>query len=129
MSKLTVWKFPLHMEQPNTFEMPKGAQVLAAQAQLGGPTIWALCNPLAPKEKRTFRIVGTGHEIEDQPGVLLDHVGTFQLYEGKFVGHIFEEVTGAQLTERLKAPSKLGPLLDAAREAEKLNEPIAVSTK
>lgn len=40
-------------------------------------------------ETRKFRLTGTGHSIKDSPGIL-NYIGTFQLLEGRFVGHIFE---------------------------------------
>ena len=56
------------------------------------PCLWALVNPDAPMETRTFRVVGTGHDIPpDGADYLWYHVGTFQMHGGYFVGHLFEQ--------------------------------------
>ena len=72
--------------------MPKGAQILTVQAQHDIPCIWALVEPkagLAEEETRKFRMFGTGHEIHDHSELF--YIGTFQLNDGAFIGHLFEE--------------------------------------
>ena len=69
--------------------MPHGAQLLHAdvQATEGHAQIWALVDPDAKTEKRYFRLVGTGQDIEECP---IGHVGTFKMFEGVLMYHIFE---------------------------------------
>ncbi len=67
--------------------MPIDAEILTVQIQYGAPFIWAKVNPENGKEKRTFRIAGTGHGLEENN---LIYIGTFQLEGGKFMGHLFE---------------------------------------
>jgi len=87
-----VWKF----EMPEfvklhgdafVLKMPKEAQILTVQVQYGKPCIWAVVDPTAPVEERKFRIAGTGHNLQYD---LMRYIGTFQLSEGKFIGHVFE---------------------------------------
>lgn len=90
MSK-SVWKFPVSLEDQFPLEMPEGAQPLSVQMQHGQPCLWALVNPDAPRRSRFFRLVGTGHPVEEGLGF----VGTFQLNGGALVFHLFE-AGGAQ---------------------------------
>lgn len=84
----SVWKYDLPVDDDVDLEMPAGATILAVQTQGGAPRLWALVDPLAPKETRRFRVAGTGHAILDADR--LTYVGTFQLVAGAFVGHVFE---------------------------------------
>ena len=71
--------------------MPKGAEVLTVQTQgkAERPELWALVNPDAATEPRTFRTYGTGHPIDHDPG---RYVATYQLHGGGLVFHVFEIV-------------------------------------
>ena len=89
MKGAVVYKYPFPVDDYVKIEMPRGALVLSVQVQDGAPTMWALVHPDSPKETRHFRVYGTGHEI-DVNGLV--YVGTFQLHEGRFVGHLFEDL-------------------------------------
>jgi len=79
----TIWKWELLPE--TIIDMPTGAKVLTVQEQGGKPQLWALVDPEATTEKRTFQAYGTGHDCPDDPG---RYIGTFQC--DKLVFHIFE---------------------------------------
>jgi hypothetical protein len=80
-----IYKYPL-INRRSDIDMPLGAQVLAVQAQFETPTLWALVDPEQQQtELRTFRIIGTGHEIVGDPGL---YRGTVQI--GPLVWHVFE---------------------------------------
>ena len=81
----TIWKWTLQPE--TTIDTPHGAKLLAVQEQHGEPQLWALVDPGAETEKRTFRVYGTGHDLPDDPG---QYVGTFQMHGGALVFHVFE---------------------------------------
>ena len=68
--------------------MPKGAEILTVQLQ-GVPCFWALVEPSAKNEKRTFIIHGTGHNISTENK---KYIGTYQECEGSLVWHVFELV-------------------------------------
>jgi hypothetical protein len=91
-NRKTVWKFPLQICDEPVLELPVGAEVLSVQHQpntgRAGVQLWALCDPEAPKEKRRFFLLGTGHEDGDR--CLGRFIGTFQIDGGDFVGHLFE---------------------------------------
>lgn len=84
-----VWKFHLPTEDRVVARMPEGAQILSAQIQHGELYVWAVCDSDAPRLQRSFRIIGTGHEIDFD----LDrarYINTFQLHDGALVFHIYE---------------------------------------
>ncbi len=65
--------------------MPENAQILSIQCQGNEPQIWALVDTDKPTEERTFRIFGTGYELNGFEGA---HIATFQ--QPPFVWHVFE---------------------------------------
>lgn len=86
--KKTIWKFTIESLNDNVIEIPKGGQILSMQVQGRLPQLWVLVDPTAEKEKRTFRIHGTGHDVPDADK--LNFIGTFQMHEGSLVFHVFE---------------------------------------
>ena len=87
-----VFKFPFMTTDRFLLEMPKGAKILmvAPQENLDptlGACMWAEIDPLAPYVPREFRLVGTGHPIENDN---LVHVGSYQ--HSVFVWHLYEYV-------------------------------------
>ena len=87
----TIWKYPLH---PGTTQhnMPRGATVLHAQMQQGEPVLWALVEPSADQELRTFDVYGTGHGVRENAG---EYIATFQMDGGALVWHVFERRAAA----------------------------------
>jgi hypothetical protein len=47
-----------------------------------------LLDPEAENVKRQFVVLGTGHPTTEAE--MLTHLGTFQLFEGELVMHLFE---------------------------------------
>ena len=70
--------------------MPVGAVVLTVQLQRGKPQLWAKVDPTAPKERRTFAVLGTGYEVGAARSDEWIYCGTFQLHEGALVFHVFD---------------------------------------
>jgi len=87
---LQIFKYDLRIEDDQTAEMPAGARILTVQDQRGTPRLWALVDPSAPKETRTFRIHGTGHPVPDSER--LSYLASFQMRGGELVFHAFEVV-------------------------------------
>lgn len=85
----TIYKYPLPIEDVVSIDMPVGAEVLTVQMQRGEPQLWALVpiDTWAPKERRLFRVAGTGHPIGSK---VRRYIGTFQLLNGDLVFHVFE---------------------------------------
>ena len=82
----TIWKYELQVDR-NEIEIPQGAAILSVQTQNERPCIWFELFADNPKETRVFEIFGTGHTLPNSPG---RYIGTIQLMDGKFVGHIYE---------------------------------------
>jgi hypothetical protein len=83
----TVWKFEIHTDDYVNINLPKGAKPLSIQQQGDSVQLWCLVDPNETVyETRTFRLAGTGHPITDD----VEYIGTFQLFGGSFVGHLFE---------------------------------------
>lgn len=86
--RITIYKYPLPINDRVTIPMPQHAQVLSVHVQNEVPCIWTLVNPQLPIEQREFRIYGTGHAVEDSD--LGKFVGTFLIRGGSLVFHVFE---------------------------------------
>lgn len=100
----TVWKFKIEHAPHQEIEMPQGAQILTVQTQYNVPHLWALVDPEAPREARTFMIVGTGHVMGNPPpDMRLDHVGSYQQQGGAYVFHLFEVVSVDAAASGVKA--------------------------
>jgi hypothetical protein len=84
---MVIWKFPLKREI-NTIEMPTGAMIMTVANQQDNPTLWAMVDPKAPKEVRTFQVIGTGFDF-NQEG--LTFLGTAHGIMGYMVFHVFEK--------------------------------------
>ena len=84
-----VWKFPVTMQDHFALAMPAGARLLAVQLQRRAPQLWALCDPTAPLEARSFRLAGTGHPITEANEDLA-YVDSFQMLEEVLIFHLFE---------------------------------------
>ncbi len=82
----TIWKYELETTDDQWIDMPIGAEPLTVQVQHEVPCLWALVNPQAPLAKVHVRIFGTGHSFV---GSVSKYVGTYQLHNGSFVGHVF----------------------------------------
>jgi hypothetical protein len=82
-----IFKYPVEMRDHFQISLPEGADILAVQVQRDQPVMWALVDPEKPLTQRWFRVAGTGHLIEEDH---LGHIGTFQLYAGDLVFHLFE---------------------------------------
>ena len=72
-----------------SIDLPKGAKILTVQSQNNKPQIWILLNSARDlTETRNFFVMVTGGLIMEEKE--LNYVGTFQMDEGNFVGHVFE---------------------------------------
>jgi hypothetical protein len=86
---MTIWKYPLEVVDSQAVEMPRGATILAVQAQDDVPCIWALVDPEKPVKARTIYTYGTGHPISNMVSLSTRHIGTYQIAGGKLVFHVF----------------------------------------
>jgi len=91
---MKIFKYELPVEDYFELELPAGAKILTVQTQFElnlhppeRPKIWVLVDPSAEKEKRKFRIIGTGKNFNENGMVYL---GTFQQFGGALIWHLFE---------------------------------------
>ncbi len=88
-----IFKYTIRADDRFEIEMPKDAEILTVQTQYDQPQLWALVNPDAPREKRVFRLAGTGHPINFDMGSEYKYINSFQLNDGALVFHLFEWVS------------------------------------
>lgn len=86
----TIYKYEVPVEDRFTLSMPFGADVLTVQVdqKTDKPCIWVTVETFNSNEERVFKFVGTGHPFIEEAGQ--SYVGTIQLMNGGFVGHLFE---------------------------------------
>lgn len=88
--KQAIWKYALEIVDEQTINVPVGTEFLSAQPQFGVLCVWARVNPKETKSVNAkITIVGTGHELDFNDG--MKFLGTIQLVDGNFVGHVFVE--------------------------------------
>jgi len=106
---MKIYKYELQIIDFSTILMPIGAAILSCQTQKGAVFIWAMVDPSASLEGRTFEIIGTGNPISKLlEGRRRMFVATVQ--EGGYVWHVFEIVKVDEVTEMIKDISKtFGP--------------------
>jgi len=87
----TIWKYELQViDHPQRIDIPLDSKIMTVQSQGESICMWVMVDPDAEKETRYFEVFGTGGPIHCDMGVSRQYIGTFQLLEGKFVGHLFE---------------------------------------
>lgn len=85
----TIWKYDLKTTDTQNIEMPVDAKILCVQMQYGEPKLWCIVNPQNQKAFRQIRIIGTGHEFEDD--FTAKYISTYQLCNGGLIFHVFDE--------------------------------------
>jgi len=85
----TIWKYdiPVPVVSEFTLLLPTGAKILHIGVQYDAPRMWALVDPVEELIDYHFIVVGTGSSIPWGP--LLSYEGTFQMYGGGLVCHVF----------------------------------------
>lgn len=93
----TIYKYLLETTDLQSIRIPRllGAkdftsQFLCIDTQNGCPCLWCLVDTSEQEREVFFRVVGTGNpmpEILDNG----DYLGTYQLFNGAFIGHVFLE--------------------------------------
>lgn len=89
--KKVIWKFPLKVTDVQDVEIPHGSILLSVQTQNETPCLWVLVyDTEAEKEVIRLRTIGTGNPISDDNFDPKDFLGTYQIDNGSFVGHVFQ---------------------------------------
>ncbi len=81
-----IFKYELGIRH-TTLKLPVGARVLTMQCQFNALYLWAIVDPAAETEDRTFVVYGTGHVMDEEK---LRYIGTAQMLGGDLIWHAFE---------------------------------------
>ncbi len=92
---ITIWKYEIPIEEHFSIDVQKHSIFLSVQCQKGVPTIWCLVNTDREVVKREFRLYGTGHDLIEKnhdaiKNIYWEFVGTFQMFDGDLVYHLFK---------------------------------------
>ena len=85
-----IYKYPLANVGHQLVTLPIGAKPLVVQVQHDVACLWAQVDDACMETTvHEIYIYGTGHALDRDPGVYL---GTIQLLDGAFVGHVYDKV-------------------------------------
>lgn len=86
-----IFKYSIKNVEEQELVLPKDYEILSVQVINNLPYIYALVNPHPVQEKVrvTIRIYGTGEPITHER---LKYIGTYHIFLGDFVFHIFKEL-------------------------------------
>lgn len=85
---ITVFKYPLAVKPEQTIKIRGMMEILKVDSQADTPVLWAKVDTAGEEEDFHILTFGTGHDIGEAYS-LYNYIGTYQLYEGIFVGHVF----------------------------------------
>lgn len=86
MKRIFKYEFGL---SDNEIKMPLAAQILKADKQNNNFYIWALVDDTFAHEYKKFKVIGTGHVIEEDLDNL-KYINT--IFDNQFVWHLFEVI-------------------------------------
>ncbi len=84
-----IFKYNLGLDDVISIDIPIGAEILTVQSQNNSPCLWALVDEDAETERVTFRTFDTGQPIPPDGDFDMIYIGTYQIYEGDGVFHVF----------------------------------------
>jgi hypothetical protein len=84
-----IYKYPLSGPDVK-IPLPQGTRILCVQVQYGVPSVWALIPDVVQTDVMEFRHLVIVHTGDEQPSGKTAYIGTFQLADGNYVGHLFE---------------------------------------
>ena len=92
---MVIWKYPIQLADAFMLEVPADARPLSVIAQKGKPMIYFLIKDAETMARSRWYIsvVGTGSPITSLAGDET-FIGTFQLYDGDYVFHVFAALNG-----------------------------------
>lgn len=81
-----IWKWEIDVKVGGEIEVPSDFRPLYVAVQDGVPCLWAEVDPQGKKMKMLVHVFGTGQPM---PYARALYVGSFQLLDGAFVGHVY----------------------------------------
>lgn len=85
---MEIYKYTIPIQDEVEIEMKKDTHILCVKNQREQLCIWALCSPDAEDILRSFRVYGTGHEIEQGKSAGM-YIGTAVFQNGALIWHLF----------------------------------------
>lgn len=84
---MKIFKYALKNNNDQIIKMPIGATILTVQVQRNIPMLWAVVDEkVEMTEDRKIIVEVTGFPLSNYKR----YIGTYQLENGSFVGHVFE---------------------------------------
>lgn len=83
---ITIWKMTFDTDTLHT-TLPAGAKILHVNTQKENICMWVEVDDEAPAEKRSFKIIGTGHTVPPGPR---KYLGTGKFKNDTFIFHVYE---------------------------------------
>jgi hypothetical protein len=87
----TIWKHNIKIADTFTIDAPQGSIPLHVDTQRGYPFLWMLVDTDKPLIPHVFYVYTTGGDLYDWEDSK-KYIGTFQVDEGSFVGHLFYKI-------------------------------------
>ena len=88
---MRVYKYQVPLTEMFSLDLPVGAKILSFHCQREEPNIWALIDEeIELTEPRDFFLAGIGHDVPDEPDLLLTFIGTALMAGGDLVWPLFE---------------------------------------
>lgn len=90
----TIHKFPIDPSIDSITEIKTtvGYRILTAQVQGGRPYVWVEMDLDDLPVITTVTVIGTGRMMPENAAARLWYVGTFQMQDGTYVGHVYHRV-------------------------------------
>lgn len=85
----TIWKYPIQLTDRQKLKVSQQFRVLSAQFQGNTPCLWVATNTEAPLIELEIVILGTGHEVTDNPRDLI-FINT--VHQSYLVWHFFYKI-------------------------------------
>lgn len=88
----TIYRFPIPITDRFELELPMGSAFLHVACQERAPhdpSAWFLVDTQLRPVTRHFAIIGTGNPVPADVSAA-EHMGTFQMFQGGLVWHLFE---------------------------------------
>lgn len=84
-----IFKYQLEIAHEQVIQMPENSKILTVQCQNNLPVLWAEANLDNDIKPYIFITMGTGHDIPKDEEDSLKYIGTYQLNNGEFIGHLY----------------------------------------
>ena len=91
--KAKIWKYDFPITDTFFLELPNDSLILKVECQQDIACMWVLFGTKNQDDiiRKRFILVGTGHEFDYN--IELEHIATFQQYNGQLVWHLFLDHT------------------------------------